>query len=97
MDQIFPKHRRYKQGPKEQSFFKDVRKKCSESLHSRDMFGEQIKLTYKGRDTFTTFPGSLISLIIIIIVTAITAFKLIDLIYRQNPSINQQIQMRDLN
>ena len=47
-----------------------------------DVFGEEIKLTYKGRDTFTTFPGSLISLIIVIIVTAITAFKLIDLIYR---------------
>ena len=61
------------------------------------MFGEEIKLTYKGRDTFTTLPGSLVSLIIVIIVTAITAFKFIDLIYRQNPSINQQIQMRDLD
>ena len=55
------------------------------------MFGEEIKLTVKGRDTFTTLPGSLVSLIIVIIVTAITAFKFIDLIYRQNPSINQQI------
>ena len=61
------------------------------------MFGEQINLTYKGRDTFTTFPGSLMSLIIIIIVAAITAFKIIDLVYRQNPSISQQIQMRDLD
>jgi hypothetical protein len=91
MEKIFPKHSHSRQRPKKQSFGKDVRKKCSKKLHSIDMFGEEIKLTYKGRDTFTTFPGSLVSLIIVIVVTAITAFKLIDLIYRKNPSINQQI------
>jgi hypothetical protein len=47
-----------------------------------DMFGEKINLTYKGRDKFTTLPGSVISLIIIVIVLAITGFKFIDLIYR---------------
>jgi hypothetical protein len=91
MEQIFPKHNRLRKGSKKQSFGKDVRKKCSEKLHSLDMFGEEIKLTYKGRDTFTTFPGSLVSLILVIVVTAITAFKLIDLIYRKNPAINQQV------
>ena len=54
-------------------------------------------MTYKGRDTFTTLPGSIISLIIIVIVLAITVFKFIDLIYRQNPQISQQIQLRDLD
>ena len=91
MENLFPKHKRYRPPPEKVPIGKAIRKKCSSSLHSMDMFGEQINLTYKGRDTFTTLPGSIISLAIILIVLGITVFKFIDLIYRQNPQISQQI------
>ena len=74
-----------------------MRKKCTDGLLSLDMFGEQINLTYKGRDTFTTLPGSLISLAIIIIVLAMAGYKMTILVSRRLPNITQTIQMRDLN
>lgn len=96
MDKIFPKNRRSRKQHKV-STSKLLRRKCHNGLHSLDLFGEQVKMTYKGRDTFTTLPGSLASLIILMIVLAFTGYRLNILVSRKHPNVTEQILMKDLN
>jgi hypothetical protein len=97
MDKIFPKHKRTRKAPEKVAVTRQVRRKCSEGLHSLDIFGEQINLTYKGRETFTTLPGAFGSLIILLTILAFTVFRFYVMVNRLYPTITQQTQMRDLN
>ena len=96
MEKIFPKNKRSRKQNKV-STTKLLRRKCHNGLHSLDLFGEQVNMTYKGRDTFTTLPGSLASLIILMIVLAFTGYRLDILVGRKHPNVTEQILMKDLN
>ena len=54
-------------------------------------------MTYKGRETFTTLPGSLASLFILLTLLSFTVYRFYILVNRLNPNISQTIQLRDLN
>ena len=66
-------------------------------MHNFDIFGEQIRLTYKGKDTFTTLPGTFLSLLILATILAFTIYRGFILINRINPDVSQQSFLRDLN
>jgi len=100
MDHVFPKIR------KKPNIFKERRamaqhvkcsSRCKETLASADMFGEEVKLTYKGKETFNTTIGSLLSLAIIFMLMSFGGYKLFILISRDNPDVSQQTFLRDLD
>jgi hypothetical protein len=61
------------------------------------MFGENVKLTYKGKETFTTTFGSLLSLIILIMLLSFAGYKLFILVSRSNPDVSQQSFLKVLD
>jgi hypothetical protein len=89
MDTIFPKHKRNRKAQEKIAVTKQMRRKCSEGLHSLDIFGEKINLTYKGRGTFTTLPGALGSLFIILTILAFTVYRFYVMVNRLYPTIIQ--------
>ena len=93
MNNIFPKIKKnsniFKQRKALGSKVK-FKTKCKETLSNFDMFGENVKLTYKGKETFTTSFGSLLSLIILIMLLSFSGYKLFILISRNNPDVSQQ-------
>ena len=100
MEEIFPKIA--KSGPnfrkkREDTRFKKFRNGCSEALHGFDIFGESVKLTYKGKENFTTMPGSILSVIILITLLAFSTYRIFILVYRINPDVSQQNFLRDLD
>jgi hypothetical protein len=96
MDKIFPNNKKSRKQHKVLAS-KLLRRKCHNGLQSLDLFGEQVNMTYNGRDTFTTLPGSLASLIILMIVLAFTGYRLDILVSRKHPNVTEQILMKDLN
>ena len=58
---------------------KITKKSCSESFSKKlkglDIYGEQIKLTYKGDDTFKTNIGSIFSIILLMILGSYGVFR----------------------
>ncbi len=89
MDQIFPKQKRSKRPKQKEPITKKLRKGCVNGLHSLDIFGEKINLTYKGRDTYTTLPGSLASLFILLTILAFLIYRFYILVNRLNPNLSQ--------
>ena len=89
MDKIFPKHKRNRKAPEKVAVSKQLRRKCSEGLHFLDIFGEKINLTYKGRGTFTTLPGALVSVLILITILAFTVYRFYVMVNRLYPTIIQ--------
>ena len=61
------------------------------------MFGETVKLTYKGKEAFTTTFGSLLSMLILFMIFSFGGFKLFILITRNNPDVSQQSFLRLLD
>lgn len=53
------------------------------------MFGESVKLTYKGKETFNTTLGSLLSIVILIMLMSFGGYKLFILITKNNPDVSQ--------
>ncbi|TNV83870.1 hypothetical protein FGO68_gene6300 [Halteria grandinella] len=69
---------------------------CKSSLGELDLYGQEVKLTYKGKESFATMPGTIVSIVIIAILLAFSAFKLFILTNRINPNISQQSFLRNL-
>ena len=63
--------------------------KCKDGISSFDMFGESVKLTYKGKETFTTTYGSILSMLILLMLASFSAYKLFILVTRNNPNVSQ--------
>lgn len=63
--------------------------KFKEAISTVDMFGESVKLTYKGKQTFTTTIGSVLSMVILIMLLSFAGYKLFILITRNNPDVSQ--------
>jgi len=61
------------------------------------MFGETVKLTYKGKESFTTTIGSVLSMIILLMLASFTGYKLYILVTRNNPAVSQQSFLKDLD
>ena len=55
---------------------------------SLDGFGEPITVNYKGKSTYQTVPGAILSLISFMIVISYGAVQLADMVGMNNPSIN---------
>jgi hypothetical protein len=61
------------------------------------MFGETVKLTYKGKESFTTTMGSVLSMIILFMLASFAGYKLFILVTRNNPAVSQQSFLKDLD
>lgn len=68
------------------SFFKSV-----------DIYGEKVTLTYKGEDSFKTYPGALITVLIIGTVLAYGIFRTHIWLNKMNPDVSKKSFLRDLN
>jgi hypothetical protein len=68
-------------------------RRCSESFRDAlgefDLYGQEVKLTYKGKESYSTMPGLLVSLFIILVLLSFAGFKLYILSNRINPNISQ--------
>jgi hypothetical protein len=53
------------------------------------MFGETVKLTYKGKESFSTTMGSVLSMIILFMLASFAGYKLFILVTRNNPAVSQ--------
>jgi hypothetical protein len=61
------------------------------------MFGETVKLTYKGKESFSTTIGSALSMIILFMLASFAGYKLFILVTRHNPAVSQQSFLKDLD
>jgi hypothetical protein len=62
-----------------------------------DLFGQEVKLTYKGKESFSTLPGSIISILILITIVGFASYRMYVLVNRLNPAVSQQSFLKDLN
>lgn len=62
--------------------------KLKEAVSSFDMFGESVKLTYKGKENFTTTIGTLLSIVILIMLMSFAGYKSLILFTRNNPDVS---------
>jgi hypothetical protein len=61
------------------------------------MFGETVKLTYKGKESFPTTIGSVLSIIILFMLLSFAGYKLFILVTRHDPTVSQQTFLKDLD
>jgi large-conductance mechanosensitive channel len=77
------------------------KKSCASDLSSKlkslDIYGEQIKLTFKGDDTFKTSIGAVISAIVLFMLGAWALFLIIILLTRNGSNFNSFDYIQDLN
>ena len=66
-------------------------------LGATDMFGEHVKLTYKGEESFTTTFGGLLSMLLIFVLLSFSIYKTSLMISRSNPNVSQHVFMKDLD
>lgn len=64
---------------------------------SFDIYGEKISLTYKGEDSFKTFPGAFASILVISIVLVFGVYRSFIMVNRINPDVSKKSFLRDLN
>lgn len=73
------------------------RKQFGQLFKSVDRYGQQIKFTYHGKDTFKTTPGAIATLFVFAVLLAYAIYKCYILLNRINPEINKKSLIRDLN
>ena len=61
-----------------------------------DMFGVNVTLSYKGKQSYSTVPGIVASLIVLAIIGSFASYEFYQLILGTNPSVSQLVLMRDL-
>jgi hypothetical protein len=61
------------------------------------MFGETVKLTYKGKESFPTTIGSVLSMVILFMLASFSAYKMFILVTRNSPAVSQQSFLKDLD
>lgn len=62
-----------------------------------DVYGQSVSLTFKGKETYTTWPGIIASCVLILIVLAFAIYRAIILFDRINPNVSQQSFLQDLS
>lgn len=72
-------------------------KRIGDYFKSIDVYGEKISLTYKGEETFKTYPGAITSLMILSLVLLYGVFRSYLLIYRVDPEVSKKSFQRDLS
>ena len=60
------------------------RYKLKDAFKSIDFFGEEVKLTYKGRAKFKSIFGAVVSLVMIGIMVAYAGYRLKNIVEKQN-------------
>lgn len=68
-----------------------------ELASSLDVYGQSVSLTFKGKETFTTWPGVIASCIVIIIVLAFAIYRAMILFGRIDPNVSQKSFLEDLD
>ncbi|CDW88099.1 accessory gland protein [Stylonychia lemnae] len=75
-------------------------KSIGQALHDQfkqlDWFGQTIKLTYKGEDSYKTTLGASVSFILILLLLGFSIFKTIYFFSRFNPDLSKVTLMRDM-
>lgn len=61
-----------------------------------DMFGVNVTLTYKGKSSYSTVPGIIISVLLLTLIGSFAVYQFYQMIFGLNPSITQLVLMRDL-
>ena len=61
-----------------------------------DMFGVNVTLSYKGKQSYSTVPGIVASVIVLAIIGSFATYEFYQLILGLNPTISQQVLMRNL-
>jgi len=67
------------------------------SIKSFDLFPHDIKLTYKGKNSFTTMFGGIMSLMIIMLCAVYGTSLFITMIFRQDSNTSTSMEYRNLN
>lgn len=62
-----------------------------------DIYGQKIQLTYKGKNSFKTTPGAIVSLLVLMTMTAFLSSKLLILFNKSNPNVSKQNYIMDLD
>ena len=62
-----------------------------------DLYGQDVKLTFKGDETFATWPGFMASIILIVVVGSFAVYRAMILFFRMNPNVSQQSFLQDLD
>ncbi len=62
-----------------------------------DLYGQDVKLTFKGEETFATWPGFIASIILIVVVGSFAVYRAMILFFRMNPNVSQQSFLQDLD
>jgi hypothetical protein len=60
------------------------------------MFGVNVTLSYKGKQSYSTIPGIIASMIVLLIIGSFASYEFYQLILGLNPSVSQLVLMRDL-
>jgi hypothetical protein len=60
------------------------------------MFGVNVTLTYKGKPSYSTVPGIILSFICLAVICSFGAYQFYQMIFGMNPSISQLTLFRDL-
>lgn len=63
----------------------------TDTVTSKDIYGQPVVLNYKGEDTFKTFPGGLLSIFVILAIFMYTVLKTLQMVQVQNWSLTQQV------
>jgi hypothetical protein len=61
-----------------------------------DMFGVNVTLTYKGKQSYSTVPGIILSVICLSVICSFGAYQTYQMIFGMNPTISQLTLIRDL-
>lgn len=72
-------------------------KRLGDYFKTIDVYGEKISLTYKGEESFKTYPGAITSLLILSLVLLYGVFRSYLLIYRVDPDVSKKSFQRDLS
>ena len=69
--------------------------RAEELFRSTDLFGEKVKLTYKGKRSYKTNIGAFVSILVRFIMVAYIAFEFYIIFGRVHPNINVKNTLND--
>jgi len=85
---------------KERKAYSNKEQKCYsktfEFFSGIDQFSESVSLTFKGKDSFSTIPGILMSILLLLLIGSYALYEFYQMIFRLNPSITELSLIRDL-
>ena len=98
MKDIFPQLKAHALKDKKREVTRARANRCYKKvIEGVDLFPQRVQLTFKGKSSFATFPGTISSIVVMAVLLSFITLKFWTLINRLNPSVSGQSFIQNLN